>query len=217
MDLRAVPAEVSVGEDRAGYETAKRAFDLTVSMLLLVLLSPLLIIVGLLVRATSPGPALFKQERVGRHGEPFYLLKFRTMLADADEHHHRRHTEDLAVNGGQTLLIEDDPRVTPIGSFLRKWSLDELPNLLNVVKGEMSLVGPRPLVPYELALHKESHLHRLAVAPGITGLAQVNGRLDMSLERRAAIDLVYLEERSFTFDLLLLVRTIPTLVRRPGA
>lgn len=219
IELGEGSARVSPGQNRTLYEVGKRLFDLVMSIALLAILSPLLIALGVLIKLTSAGPVLFRQERVGRHGERFYLLKYRTMVDGAHEEPHRRHTHNLASSSGgaASLLIEDDSRVTRIGTFLRKWSLDELPNLLNVVKGEMSLVGPRPLVPYELALHSPAHLHRLAVQPGITGLAQVNGRLHMNLQERAEVDIAYLHRRSFVFDLLMLLRTIPTLVRRPGA
>jgi lipopolysaccharide/colanic/teichoic acid biosynthesis glycosyltransferase len=202
---------------RKAYESCKRAFDVLVAVLISLLLSPALLAITIAVRLSSDGPVFFRQERVGRYGDRFQLLKYRTMYDGADDSHHRRHSEELANGTGHKLLIEDDPRVTPVGRFLRKWSLDELPNLWNVIKGDMSLVGPRPLVPYELMLHGIGHLSRLVVMPGITGLAQVNGRLHLSLNERADQDLVYVERRSFWFDVALLTRTIPALLTRPGA
>lgn len=220
IDLRGDSILISPPERTARqtiYETSKRLLDVLLSMTLLAVLSPLLVVLAMIIKTTSPGPVLFRQERVGRFGELFYLLKFRTMRDGADEAHHREHYERLANGDGQRLLIEDDPRVTAIGRFLRRWSLDELPNLWNVLKGEISLVGPRPLVPYELMLHDKAYLRRLQVLPGITGLAQIEGRLHVGLEERADLDLVYVDKCSIWLDLGILTRTLPAMLMRPGA
>jgi lipopolysaccharide/colanic/teichoic acid biosynthesis glycosyltransferase len=205
------------GNPRRMYEVGKRSLDLFLAVLMGLVLSPVLIAIAVIIRITSPGPVFFRQERVGRYANSFCLLKYRTMRAGADESHHRQHAEQLANGNGKLLLMEDDPRVTPIGRFLRKSSLDELPNLWNVIKGEMSLVGPRPLVPYELMLHDREYLRRLEVMPGITGLAQVKGRLNITMDERGDRDLDYVDRCSFWYDMRLLLRTIPVMFTQPGA
>jgi len=192
-----------------GYLAVKRLGDLVVSAALLVLLSPLLLIVAVAVKMDSPGPALFRQVRVGHKGRLFRIMKFRTMETDISEELHRDHYAQLAetADDGQ-IGIEEDPRVTRVGRFLRGWSLDELPNLWNVLRGEMSLVGPRPLVPYEMDLHTQKQISRLDAKPGITGMAQVRGRSDITMKERVRYDLEYVDQRSIWFDTRVLARTI---------
>ena len=223
VDLRAEIPELSWqpstnARRRIPYRIAKRALDLVASLVIIVILSPVLLVLALAMKLSSTGPIFFRQERVGRHGKVFVMLKVRTMTNGTDESLHRTHYEDLTKGNGdhKKMLIEADPRVTRIGTFLRKWSLDELPNLWNVLKGDMSLVGPRPLVPYEMELYVEEQLRRLKVSPGMTGLAQVRGRLRMSMDERANHDLEYVDRCSFWYDVGLLVRTIPSLLIRPG-
>lgn len=201
---------------RRGYEFSKRFFDLIVSTLFCVLLSPVLALIAIAVKVTSRGPVFFWQERVGRYGEHFLLLKYRTMVDGADDQPYRDHYAQLANGERRGLLIENDPRITNVGRFLRKWSLDELPNLWNVLKGEMALVGPRPLVPYELKLHDRGWLRRLEVQPGVTGLAQIGERHEMGLDERANRDLAYVDHRSFWYDLRILAKTVPSIARSPG-
>jgi lipopolysaccharide/colanic/teichoic acid biosynthesis glycosyltransferase len=199
--------------------TFKRAIDLAASALGLVLLAPLLVAIAAAVRLSSPGPVLFRQIRLGRGGRPFYVLKFRTMVADAE-----RRLGDLEAHneaaGGVLFKIRRDPRVTPLGRFLRRTSLDELPQLINVLKGEMSLVGPRPLQlrdSYRLeALDPEAFGRRLSVAPGITGPWQVGGRSD-GTEGMVRQDLEYIATWSLALDLKILARTIPVVLSCRGA
>lgn len=195
------------------YEMTKRLFDLTVGSLLLTAASPILLLVTLAVRLDSKGPALFFQERVGKNGETFRMVKFRTMRVDAGEDLHHEHLSVLDTDADR-LKMQHDPRITRVGALLRKASLDELPNLWNVVKGDMSLVGPRPLVPMEADLLADSR--RSVAKPGVTGYAQVRGRDAISPEDRNRYDLEYLEVRSFWMDLRILFETIPAIVRDPG-
>jgi lipopolysaccharide/colanic/teichoic acid biosynthesis glycosyltransferase len=200
-------------------EFVKRSIDIAIASVGLLLTAPLLLLLAVAVRLDSPGPAFFHQIRVGRYGDPFTILKFRTMGEKADEGVHERHLKrPLDPSNARTLAIrlDNDPRITRTGRFLRRWSLDELPNLWNVLKGDMSMVGPRPLVPYEVEALEGTSLSRLNVRPGVTGLAQVNGRLDASLQQRTDYDVEYAESCSIPRDSSILVKTVPTLLNRKG-
>ncbi|MFC5381881.1 exopolysaccharide biosynthesis polyprenyl glycosylphosphotransferase [Aquipuribacter nitratireducens] len=183
--------------------------------LALLVLSPVFLVVGLAIRLDSPGPALFRQVRVGRNGRPFTILKFRTMHADAE-------ARLLALVGdnegaGPLFKMQDDPRVTRVGRFLRRTSLDELPQLLNVALGSMSVVGPRPPLPSEVEEYDATTMRRLLVPPGITGLWQVNGRSDLSWEESTRLDVRYVENWSLGFDLRILARTVVAVLQARGA
>jgi lipopolysaccharide/colanic/teichoic acid biosynthesis glycosyltransferase len=176
--------------------------------------------VVLAVRLSSRGPAVFRQERLGHRGRPFTLLKFRTMYTDADDAVHRAYvtqllTKEAPVTGGSSGLfkLEADPRITPVGRWLRRASLDELPQLVNVLRGEMSLVGPRPALAWEAELYHESDHRRFDVLPGITGLWQVSGRSRLSMREALALDVEYVRRRSLWLDVMILARTIPTVLR----
>lgn len=193
----------------------KRVFDAAASATLLLLLSPALIVVALLVRASSEGPVFFRQPRIGLRGERFEMLKFRSMYVDAEE----RLAELTATDEGNGVMFKmrDDPRVTPIGRLLRRYSLDELPQLINVLFGSMSLVGPRPPLEREVVQYS-SHVHRrFLVKPGITGLWQVSGRSDLDWEATVRLDLFYVENWTFTGDLHILARTARAIFAGEGA
>jgi exopolysaccharide biosynthesis polyprenyl glycosylphosphotransferase len=194
---------------------AKRACDVLVAALGLLLLAPLLAAVALAVKLTSPGPVVFRQERIGLRGRPFTLLKFRTMVAGADQLLDGLRERNEA--DGPLFKLRQDPRVTRVGQVLRRYSIDELPQLVNVLKGEMSLVGPRPPLASEVALYEEWQLDRLEVRPGITGLWQVSGRSELSFEDYVRLDLFYVENWSIAYDLFILSKTIPLLVSARGA
>jgi exopolysaccharide biosynthesis polyprenyl glycosylphosphotransferase len=194
---------------------AKRVLDVVGASVLLVMLSPLLVVVGLLVRLTSPGPMIFRQERAGFHGRRFWMYKFRTMVEGAERL--RSQVEHLNEMSGPVFKATDDPRLTRVGRLLRKLSLDELPQLLNVLKGDMSLVGPRPLPVYEASRIKGEQRRRLAMRPGITGLWQVSGRNAVDFEGWMQMDLFYVDRWSFGLDLRILLRTIPVVLRGEGA
>ena len=195
---------------------AKRGLDIVVASLLLLLASPFLIVVGLAVRLTSSGPAMYKSQRVGLNGQLIKVFKFRSMYADA-EARRANLVEFNEVEGGVLFKMRADPRVTPIGRILRKFSIDELPQLLNVLNGTMSLVGPRPPLPDEVQRY-HSHVHRrLLVKPGMTGLWQVSGRSDLSWEEAVRLDLYYVENWSLGFDLAIILRTVWAVLRSRGA
>jgi exopolysaccharide biosynthesis polyprenyl glycosylphosphotransferase len=196
---------------------AKRVLDVVGALVLLILLAPLLLLIALAVRLDSPGPALFRQTRAGRHGRPFQMLKFRSMYVDADERVHAAYMRERIRHGLPLFKLQHDPRITRVGRWLRATSLDELPQLINVLRGEMSLVGPRPALPYEVELYDDQVRRRLEVLPGITGLAQVCSRGRGTLSEYTRYDLEYVERRSLWLDLWILARTIPAVLRREGA
>jgi lipopolysaccharide/colanic/teichoic acid biosynthesis glycosyltransferase len=207
-------AEVPVVQTPLGYRVAKRAVDLGAAGAALVVLSPLMAAIAVAVRLGSPGPILFRQQRIGRGGRPFTLFKFRSMNVAADEEEHRRYVSRLLRRdeaGSEETpwqQIAADRRVTRVGGFLRRSHLDELPQLLNIVRGEMSLVGPRPPIPYEVALYEPWHLRRLSVLPGLTGLWQATAWGRLSFDEGVRLDLEYVERRSFWLDLRILARTL---------
>ncbi len=193
----------------------KRPLDLVLVLLALATLWPLFLVLAVAVRATSPGPAFFVQERVGRGGRRFGMVKFRSMYADAEA----RRSELLAGSDrpGLCFKMKDDPRVTPLGRFLRRTSLDELPQLWNVLRGEMSLVGPRPALPAEVAEYPAAALGRLEALPGITGVWQVSGRAEVGFDEMVRMDLRYVRNRSLAGDLSILARTVGVVLRGRGA
>jgi exopolysaccharide biosynthesis polyprenyl glycosylphosphotransferase len=193
----------------------KRAFDLLGATLLLLLLSPLLLAIVLAVRVSSRGPILYRSERRGIGQRPFPCLKFRTMHTDADER--QADLEELNEATGALFKIRDDPRLTSVGSVLRRYSLDELPQLINVVRGEMSLVGPRPLPQRDYDMLEEWHRKRYLVLPGITGLWQVSGRSELDFDDLVHLDFIYLEHWSLALDLTILLKTVPAVISRRGA
>ena len=194
----------------------KRLMDRVLAAIAVVLLSPVLLAIGVAVRRNTPGPALFRQTRVGRDGRPFTMLKFRTMGVDAEAR--RGELEALNTHAGGTLFkVRQDPRITSVGRVLRKYSLDELPQLINVVRGEMSLVGPRPPLPDEVANYPQDSMRRFAVNPGLTGLWQVSGRSDLDPVDSARLDTQYVEHWSLGMDLRILVRTARVVLTGKGA
>lgn len=198
------------------FPVTKRILDVVISLLTLVLLSPLLIIVGLLIKQESNGPALFKQQRVGLYGKTFTMFKFRSMSQDAQAQRNKleRHNE---MSSGVLFKIKNDPRITPFGKIIRKTSIDELPQLINVLQGEMSLVGPRPALPNEVSQYSFNDRTRLNVLPGITCLWQVMGRSEIPFEQQVKLDLKYIKKQSLLFDVSLLLKTIPAVIKAKGA
>jgi len=204
------------GPDDGWQLVLKRVIDILGSTALLLLLAPLLLLVALLIRLDSPGPVLFMQERVGLNRRRFKLLKFRTMVQEADKK--QELFEALNEADGPVFKIKNDPRVTRLGRILRQFSIDELPQLINVLKGEMSLVGPRPLPLRDVKLiDAQWHKRRFSVKPGLTCLWQVNGRSDVSFERWVRMDLEYIDTWSLSLDLKILLKTIPVVFRGSGA
>jgi lipopolysaccharide/colanic/teichoic acid biosynthesis glycosyltransferase len=194
--------------------TLKHAFDRVGAALALVVVGPLILGLAMAVRLTSRGPAFYLQPRVGLDGQPFRMVKLRTMEVGAD----RARAELTAAVGSPCYFkLVDDPRVTPLGRFLRRWSVDELPQLWNVLVGDMSFVGPRPLPPDEVAAHEGEGTRRLLVRPGITGLWQVSGRSDLPWEEGVRLDLHYVDNWSLLLDARILWRTTAVVLRREGA
>jgi exopolysaccharide biosynthesis polyprenyl glycosylphosphotransferase len=193
----------------------KAAFDRTVALGALLLTAPLFLVVTVIIRRSDGGPALFRQTRVGRGGRAFTVYKFRTMVLDAEER--KAQLADSNEHNGVLFKIRNDPRVTTVGGWLRRYSVDELPQLINVLRGDMSLVGPRPALPQEAALYADHVRRRLVVKPGITGLWQVNGRSDLSWDESVRLDLRYVENWSFTLDLQILWKTCSAVMSGSGA
>jgi exopolysaccharide biosynthesis polyprenyl glycosylphosphotransferase len=195
---------------------AKRAIDVVVSSLLLLLFLPLFALVALMIKLAAPGPVFFTQERVGLNKKIFRMLKFRTMVQDAADQ--QAELECLNEASGPVFKISDDPRITSIGKMLRRTSIDELPQLINVLIGEMSLVGPRPLPVRDFEGFSEDwHRRRFSVRPGISGLWQVAGRSNLPFEQWMELDLQYIDEWSLYLDLKVLLKTIPAVIRGTGA
>ncbi len=194
---------------------AKRAFDVVVASVGLVMISPVFVGVALAVKLTSPGPIFFLQERVGRNGELFRMRKFRSMVVDAEERLAKLEAQN--EGSGPLFKMKDDPRITKVGNFIRKTSLDELPQLINVLLNEMSLVGPRPALPAEMAQWDSDLYARLHVQPGITGMWQVSGRSSTSFDEYTRLDLYYVHNWSLIEDLTILAKTIPAVVKSDGA
>jgi lipopolysaccharide/colanic/teichoic acid biosynthesis glycosyltransferase len=202
----------------------KRSFDVAVSSATLALLAPLLAAIAFVIRRTSPGPALFRQDRVGHQGQSFEVLKFRTMAVDNDDSAHRElcirqltDGEATAETSDGAFKLESDPRVTPVGQWLRRFSLDEVPQLINVLRGDMSIVGPRPALSFEADLYRLEHRRRLDVRPGLTGLWQTSGRNRLSMLEMLDLDVSYVDRWSHRLDLEILLRTPLVLIRGDGA
>lgn len=220
------PPRVISGEQ--WYRATKRVLDATVALILLVLLAPLMAVIALLILIDSPGPVIFRQQRVRGDQDPtddeaashtFTFLKFRSMREDADPKVHQRFVEKLIEDGSTAAKqknnlykLANDPRVTRIGRFLRATSLDELPQLLNVLRGDMSLVGPRPAIAYEVTKYRRWHRQRLEATAGITGLWQVKGRSSLSFDEMVKLDNEYVENRSLLMDMQILLKTIPVVI-----
>ena len=199
-------------------EAAKRLVDVSLSLVLIVILSPLLLLLWCLVRLTSSGPAFFCQERVGRNMRSFTMLKLRTMYMGNHDEIHRNYVTQLltgseppATGDNGLFKLDQDPRVTRLGAWLRRTSLDELPQLFNVLRGEMSLVGPRPVLPWEAELFEERYRRRFLVKPGISGLWQVSGRSRLTMREALELDIEYADRQSLALDLSIILRTVPTL------
>jgi lipopolysaccharide/colanic/teichoic acid biosynthesis glycosyltransferase len=202
----------------------KRVLDLTITLIALALLWPVMLLIALLIKLDSPGPALFVQKRIGKGGYPFNIVKFRTMSHNVDDSGHRKFMQSFVRgeigkrgNGRTIYKPFSESQVTRVGRILRKTSLDELPQLFNVLRGEMSLIGPRPNVPYEVEAYKEWHKERLSVLPGITGLAQVNGRSAIDFDQIARYDIDYARRVNLAMDLKILIDTAGSVLKGKGA
>jgi lipopolysaccharide/colanic/teichoic acid biosynthesis glycosyltransferase len=223
MEAHTLAPEHAFAEPQAGRAAllAGRILETTLAVLALLVLAPLVAVIALAIRSDSPGPVIFRQKRLGRGLHPFTVLKFRTMRSGADSSRHREYVRSLIDNeGGEThgglYKLAVDDRVTAVGRRLRDWSLDEIPQLWNVIRGEMSLVGPRPVVPYEVEHYPEHYLQRFAVKPGLTGLWQVSGRNERSYDEMIRFDIEYAQRRTLVLDVVILIRTVWVVLRRKG-
>ena len=202
----------------------KRSLDLVLASIGLLVLSPLLVAIWLAVRLSSPGPAVFSQERLGRDEQPFIMFKFRSMRTGNSDAIHRDYVSRMLTGEGAPVeatnglfKLDADPRITPLGAWLRKTSLDELPQLVNVVRGDMSLVGPRPVLAWEAKLFSDEARARFRTRPGLTGLWQVSGRNKLTMPQALALDVEYVRRQSLWLDLTIIARTVPAQMRRGAA
>ena len=211
-DFNAVPFEVNKAPM---YAFSKRVFDIVVGAIIVILLIPILPLVALMIKLDTSGPVFFKQDRVGENGKKFKFYKFRSMVHRAEDSQERLSGRN--EQEGPVFKIRSDPRITTVGRFLRRSSLDEIPQMFNVLKGDMSIVGPRPPLPGEVANYQPWHMSRLSVKPGITCLWQISGRNHIGFNEWMRLDLEYLKTRSFKTDLLIFLKTIPAVIARKGA
>jgi lipopolysaccharide/colanic/teichoic acid biosynthesis glycosyltransferase len=224
-DLSTVaPASATESRPSTAADVFCRALDVVLATILLVVALPVMVLIAVAIRLDSQGPVLFRQRRVGRSLRPFTVNKFRTMKQNANPEVHRAFVLSLIAgeqpaqeNGKPRFKLASDARVTRVGSFLRRSSLDELPQLWNVLKGEMSLVGPRPALAYEVEHYPRHWFNRFAVKPGLTGLWQVSGRSRLTVEDMVALDIEYVRRRSFWMNVWILLRTVPTVLSLKGA
>lgn len=214
-----LPFDVQYCPEQPTGEATKRAIDFIGAFLALIFFLPLIILVALTVKLTSPGPVIFAHRRLGKDGKDFYCLKFRSMVTNAAEvlAAHLAANPEARAEWARDHKLRDDPRTTRLGQFLRRSSLDELPQLMNVLRGEMSLVGPRPIVLDEVSKYGRYITYYTSVTPGITGLWQISGRSDMSYRRRVAIDTSYARKRCLQMDLAIMLRTLPAVLQAKGA
>jgi exopolysaccharide biosynthesis polyprenyl glycosylphosphotransferase len=193
----------------------KRVIDLSISILAIPFMAILFAVVALFIKLDSPGPVIFKQRRVGKDGRSFHVLKFRSMVEGAEQM--QADLEDLNEADGPLFKVKRDPRVTRVGKWLRRTSIDELPQLINVIRGEMSIVGPRPGTPEEVAQYEPWQMQRISVLPGITGLWQVSGRSDVPFEEMVLLDIFYIENWSLDLEIRILLQTVPYVLLGHGA
>jgi exopolysaccharide biosynthesis polyprenyl glycosylphosphotransferase len=219
-EINGIPLFTMRGIKTGGFHwKLKRGVDFAGALIGLLLLAPLFGLIALLIKGTMPGPILFRQKRLGKDGVPFTFLKFRTMKENG-KNVHREFVANFIKDkrlSSETYKMKDDPRITKIGYMLRRTSLDELPQLINVLRGEMSLVGPRPAIPYEIDHYQEWHKRRMSGKPGMTGLWQVSGRSSVSFNDMVLLDLYYIDNWSLWFDFILLFKTIPAVLSVKGA
>lgn len=198
------------------YDILKRFIDIIISTIGLIVCIPIFIIIGIAIKIDSKGPVFFKHKRIGKHGKKLEIYKFRTMIENAEEAM-KNFTEEQKKEFAENFKLENDPRVTRVGKILRKTSLDELPQIINILKGEMSIIGPRPVVKSELEKYGSNQDKFLSVAPGLTGYWAANGRSDVSYEERMALELYYVNNRSLILDMKIFFKTIGSVLKGRGA
>ncbi|OUP14645.1 multidrug MFS transporter [Lactobacillus johnsonii] len=215
QEVKKIKLDPSKVHDRLGYHVVKRGFDVLASGVALIILSPLFLVLTILIKKEDGGPAFYSQERIGKNEKPFKMWKFRSMIVNADQMVEQ--LEEQNEIDGAMFKIKDDPRVTKIGHVIRKYSLDELPQLWNVLKGDMSLVGPRPPLPMEVADYTDYDKQRLLVMPGCTGLWQVTKRNEADFDEMVCLDIVYINHSGAWEDLKLIIKTVLVMIHPNGA
>ena len=215
-----VKRKIQIDKERLAHQKCylfiKRLFDIVASCLGLIVLSPIFMITAICIKVNDPkGPVFYTQTRVGKNGKQFRMFKFRSMVSNADELLAKLRSQN-EVNGAM-FKIKNDPRITSVGRVIRKYSIDELPQLINVINGTMSIVGPRPPLPYEVAEYTEYDRQRLLVTPGATGMWQVGGRNDVNFDEMVRLDLTYIQNRSVWLDFIIILKTIKIMIKPNGA
>lgn len=202
-------------EPHFGYDFMKRTLDIVCSLIAIIVLSPVFIITAAAIKLTSPGKCIYTQIRVGKNGRYFTIYKFRSMYVDSEER--LAELQKFNEKDGPIFKMKNDPRITPVGHFIRHFSIDELPQLFNILRGDMSIVGPRPALPQEVAEYSHADSIRLAVKPGLTCIWQVSGRSNLDFKEWMKLDREYIVKRNFLFDILLILKTIPVVLKGEGA
>lgn len=216
MDNKKIVIEQAQLERQYGYRLVKRLFDIVASCLGLIVLSPVFLVIAILIKLDDPhGPVFYAHTRVGKNGREFKMIKFRSMVSNADELLEKLKSQNEI--SGAMFKMKNDPRITRVGRVIRKYSLDELPQLLNVVGGSMSIVGPRPPLPSEVAQYTDYDRQRLLVTPGATGMWQVGGRNDVDFDEMVRLDLTYIQHRSIWMDLKIIFKTVVIMIKPNGA
>ena len=217
-DVLAIPNKGmnEIIRDKHIYKYVKRFFDFTLSLLGLIVLSPVFLIISILIKKESDGPIFFKHKRIGKNGKEIYLYKFRSMVPNA-EALIKKFTPEQMKEFKENFKLENDPRITKIGKWLRKTSLDELPQLINILKGELSIIGPRPVIAEELEKYGNNKEKFLSVTPGLTGYWAANGRSNTTYEQRMQMELFYVDNISFKMDLKVFIKTILSVIKKEGA
>ena len=205
-----------INDKKVVYKAIKRVFDIIFSLIGLVLLSPIFLIISIIIKLDSKGPVFFVHSRIGEKGKPIGIYKFRTMVNNAEDLI-KKFTPEQKEEFERSYKLENDPRITKIGNFLRKTSLDELPQILNILKGELSIIGPRPIIQAELEKYEENKEKFLSVKPGLTGYWAANGRSDTSYEERMQMELYYVDNMSFKLDVKIFFKTIFAVIKKEGA
>ena len=205
-----------INDKKVVYKAIKRVFDIIFSLIGLVLLSPIFLIISVIIKLDSKGPVFFVHSRIGEKGKPIGIYKFRTMVNNAEDLI-KKFTPEQKEEFERSYKLENDPRITKIGNFLRKTSLDELPQILNILKGELSIIGPRPIIQAELEKYEENKEKLLSVKPGLTGYWAANGRSDTSYEERMQMELYYVDNMSFKLDVKIFFKTIFAVIKKEGA
>lgn len=213
-DVRAITIEY---REKRIYNFFKRCLDIFVALLALIVLSPLLLILTIIICLNSKGPAIYVSTRYGKNGEPFKFYKFRSMYVDADKRIDELKAQDDGNSGGVRFKAKNDPRITSVGKFIRKTSLDELPQLFNILNGTMTIVGPRPAIAREIDLYTPEQRQRMLVKQGLTCIWQCSGRSNVSFEDQIKMDLDYIQKRGFFYDIWLILKTIPAVLFHKGA